>query len=77
MSILNIQTVKSNSISLPVIPSYATNNGHMFYILTKDINHRTKIITALKENGFHAVFHYISQKNIMFSALSTKTQLSL
>lgn len=48
------------SIILPQVPSYATNNGHMFYITTKNIEHRTKIITALKENGFHAVFHYIS-----------------
>lgn len=49
-----------NNVKLPNIPSYATNNGHMFYITTKDIQHRTQIITALKENGFHAVFHYIS-----------------
>lgn len=49
-----------STIILPKVPSYATNNGHMFYITAKDIDHRTKIINALKENGFHAVFHYIS-----------------
>lgn len=32
----------------------------MFYVLTKDIKHRTELIINLKENGIHAVFHYIS-----------------
>ena len=55
-----ISNLNSTSIKLPSLPKYATNNGHMFYIVTKDIEHRTKVITTLKENGFHAVFHYIS-----------------
>ena len=45
---------------LPLVPSYASNNAHMFYIIAKDINHRSYIINMLKENGFHSVFHYIS-----------------
>lgn len=52
--------LKSNNIQLPTIPSYATNNGHMFYITARDVDHRSQIIAALKERGFHAVFHYIS-----------------
>lgn len=44
----------------PFLPSYATNNAHMFYIIAKDINHRSQLINMLKENGFHSVFHYIS-----------------
>lgn len=44
----------------PLLPSYATNNAHMFYIIAKDINHRSQLINMLKENGFHSVFHYIS-----------------
>ncbi|MBP6754779.1 MAG: DegT/DnrJ/EryC1/StrS family aminotransferase, partial [Bacteroidia bacterium] len=44
----------------PLLPSYATNNAHMFYIIAKDINHRSQLINRLKENGFHSVFHYIS-----------------
>lgn len=55
-----MKSLKNDNISLPIVPSYATNNGHMFYIVTKDIDYRTKVIAALKENGFHAVFHYIS-----------------
>lgn len=48
------------NITLPQIPKYATNNAHMFYILTKNLKHRTKIINKLKEHNFNAVFHYIS-----------------
>ena len=49
-----------DSIILPNIPSYATNNAHMFYIVTENLEHRTQLISTLKDNGFHAVFHYIS-----------------
>lgn len=55
-----MKSLENSNISLPIVPSYATNNGHMFYIVTKDIGYRTNVIAALKENGFHAVFHYIS-----------------
>jgi dTDP-4-amino-4,6-dideoxygalactose transaminase len=45
---------------LPVIPAYATNNAHMFYLVFNDLNQRTEIINALKAKDIHAVFHYLS-----------------
>jgi dTDP-4-amino-4,6-dideoxygalactose transaminase len=48
------------NISLPVIPDYATNNGHMFYLVTNNANQRDALIKHLKENGIYAVFHYLS-----------------
>lgn len=51
---------KLKNIKLPQVPNYATNNAHMFYILAENIEERTRIIKKLKENGFSAVFHYIS-----------------
>src|SRR3970282_2029661 len=30
-----------NEILLPVLPSYATNNGHMFYLIFKNLEQRT------------------------------------
>lgn len=45
---------------LPKIPSFATNNAHMFYLLCQNLDERTKLITFLKENGIMAVFHYLS-----------------
>lgn len=50
-------------IQLPQVPDYATNNGHLFYIVTKDIESRNQLIQRMKENGFHAVFHYLSLHN--------------
>lgn len=51
---------KANEIELPEIPVYATNNAHMFYLVCKNLEQRTKIINHLKNNNILAVFHYIS-----------------
>lgn len=50
---------KAGKIELPVIPKECVHNGHMFYIKTKDIEERSRLIDYLKENGVWAVFHYI------------------
>ena len=59
---------KSGTISLPVIPEYATNNGHMFYLVCADINERTQLILTLKAAGVSAVFHYLSLHNSPYFA---------
>ena len=46
--------------SLPDMPSYATNNGHMFYIVCRSLEERTQLIGFLKEKGILAPFHYLS-----------------
>ena len=46
--------------TLPDIPEYATNNGHMFYLVCRSLEERTKLIAYLKEQGVGAVFHYLS-----------------
>ena len=45
---------------MPDIPEYATNNGHMFYLVCRNLDERTKLIAYLKEQGVGAVFHYLS-----------------
>ena len=49
-----------NKIGLAAIPSYATNNAHMFYIVCKDLAERMALIKHLKGNEIGAVFHYLS-----------------
>lgn len=44
----------------PNIPEYATNNGHMFYLVCRSLDERTQLIAYLKEKGIGAVFHYLS-----------------
>jgi dTDP-4-amino-4,6-dideoxygalactose transaminase len=46
-------------IDLPYIPEYATNNGHLFYIICKSLKQRTNLIEYLKSNNIFAVFHYL------------------
>ena len=45
-------------LTLPVIPDYATNNAHMFYVVLPKAETRTALIKFLREAGFHTVFHY-------------------
>lgn len=45
---------------LPVLPDYATNNAHMFYLVCNNIEQRSQLLAHLKQNGILAVFHYQS-----------------
>lgn len=54
------------NIKLAFIPDYATNNGHMFYIVCKDIDQRTALINKLKNKNILAVFHYLSLHSSQF-----------
>ena len=47
-------------IKLPVIPEFATNNGHMFYLVCSSLEKRTALIAKLKAQNISAVFHYQS-----------------
>jgi dTDP-4-amino-4,6-dideoxygalactose transaminase len=47
-------------IRLPIIPEYATNNAHMFYIVCRNLEERTSLAKRLKENDILAIFHYLS-----------------
>jgi dTDP-4-amino-4,6-dideoxygalactose transaminase len=49
---------QSGKVMLPVIPSFATNNAHIFYVMCNSIVQRNKLIVFLKENGVQAMFHY-------------------
>ena len=49
-----------NSIKLPAIPSYATNNAHMFFLTCESLEQRTALIKKLRDNDILAVFHYLS-----------------
>lgn len=49
-----------NEIKLPVVPDFASNNSHMFYLKCKDGNQRDQLIQFLKNREIQAVFHYLS-----------------
>jgi dTDP-4-amino-4,6-dideoxygalactose transaminase len=43
----------------PSIPDYATNNGHMFYLVCGSLSQRDGLIAFLRRNGIMAIFHYL------------------
>lgn len=49
-----------NKVKIPHIPDYATNNGHMFYMVCPSADFRKGLIKHLKEKGILSVFHYLS-----------------
>jgi dTDP-4-amino-4,6-dideoxygalactose transaminase len=48
------------AIQLPLVPEYATNNAHMFFVSFSSLDERSYYIQKLKEKDILAVFHYIS-----------------
>lgn len=46
-------------INLPTITENCQHNGHMFFIKTKDLQERSKLISYLKQRKIMSVFHYI------------------
>ena len=50
----------NDKIELPSVPSYATNNGHLFYLVLNDRNQRTRFLDFMKNKGVLSVFHYQS-----------------
>lgn len=60
-----------NNISLPSVPSYSGNNGHIFYLIFNKAIHRTLFIDHMKKNGINAVFHYQSlNKSDFFKSIN-------
>lgn len=51
---------EKNYFKFPLIPDYATNNAHMFYINCRSTEERSRLIEYLKSHSINAVFHYLS-----------------
>ncbi|RZJ92930.1 MAG: dTDP-4-amino-4,6-dideoxygalactose transaminase, partial [Hymenobacter sp.] len=60
--------LKVQGVGLPSIPAYATNSGHMFYLVARSLDERTALINFLKERQILPVFHYLSLHKSPFYA---------
>jgi dTDP-4-amino-4,6-dideoxygalactose transaminase len=56
----------SKTISIPVLPDYASNNAHMFCFVCKNSEQRDKILKEMKNKDIKAVFHYLSLHKSQF-----------
>lgn len=43
----------------PVVPTNCVHNGHMYYVLLRDIEVRQRVLDAMRAEGVHSVFHYV------------------
>ncbi|SHJ08667.1 dTDP-4-amino-4,6-dideoxygalactose transaminase [Hymenobacter daecheongensis DSM 21074] len=55
-------------VQLPAIPDYATNNGHMFYLVCRSLAERTALIELMRTENVQPVFHYLSLHTSSFYA---------
>lgn len=44
---------------IPILPDYATNNAHMFYIICQSLEVRTEFMEHMRKNGIQTTFHYL------------------
>jgi len=61
-----LKSISVNGIQIPFVPDFATNNGHMFYLVCSNLRQRTLLIDHLKNKTIHAVFHYQSLHKSQF-----------
>ena len=57
------EPLAGQGIGLPVLPEYATNNGHLFYLVCRSLAERTALLQHLRQAGILAVFHYLPLHN--------------
>ena len=69
----SFEPVSIKKPKLPLVPEYATNNAHMFYLVCDNVDDRTKFIQHLKAKGILSVFHYLSlHKSSYYEKYSTR-----
>ena len=69
----SFEPVSIKKPKLPLVPAYATNNAHMFYLVCDNVDDRTKFIQHLKNKGILSVFHYLSlHKSSYYEKYSTR-----
>ena len=50
---------EAGKIELPAVPENCVHNGHMFYIKTRDLEERGRLIDFMRANDILTVFHYV------------------
>jgi dTDP-4-amino-4,6-dideoxygalactose transaminase len=51
--------LETKGIQMADIPDYATNNGHIYYMVCPSLDVRTQLMGWLKEHGVQTTFHYL------------------
>lgn len=63
--------------TVPALPAYAIHNGHIFYIVTKNIDERRKLMNFLSKHNIQAIFHYQCLHKSPYYISTHKQQITL
>lgn len=53
------QALEAKDVRRPTVPKECQHNAHIYYLLTRNLDERTALITELKTQGIAAPFHYV------------------
>jgi dTDP-4-amino-4,6-dideoxygalactose transaminase len=53
------RVLESKNIGRPSVPKECEHNAHIYYLMTRNLSERTKLIAHLKERDIQAPFHYV------------------
>ncbi|WP_026880125.1 dTDP-4-amino-4,6-dideoxygalactose transaminase [Hymenobacter norwichensis] len=53
-----LQPLAQLGVGLPFVPDYTAQNGHLFYLVCRNLTERTALIAELKQQDITAIFHY-------------------
>ncbi len=51
--------LRALGVGLPILPAYASNNGHLFYLVCRSRTERDALIAHMGQRQILAVFHYL------------------
>ena len=63
----NLHEIEEVGILRPVMPQWATQNGHLYYLICNTPEQQRTLLEALKERGVGAVFHYVTLHDSPFA----------
>lgn len=63
---LLLPLAKKGCFRIPEVPDFGTNNGNMFYLITRNPEERDTLLKFLAKKGIHAVFHYLPLHSSVF-----------
>lgn len=64
-------------IRRPFLPEECSQNAHMYYLLLRDLDDRTKFIEAMKQQEVGCVFHYVPLHSAPQGRLSSRSSGNL
>lgn len=56
----NLKELENIGVGLPDVPAFCKHNAHLFYLVCRNPDERSRFLDYLNANGINAIFHYLS-----------------